>query len=98
MVQAVREAGASQRVSSPHPPLVLSLKSEALTQPKSQADSHGSEVHTASCNTHTHTHTAGRPEKLLAGPEAHFMFLSIQSLKGSTLVKAVERLWLHVLS
>lgn len=94
MVQAVREAGAYQRVSSPHPPLVLSLKSEALTQPKSQADSHGSEVHTALCNTRTD----GRLEKLLAGPEAHFMFLSIQSLKGSTLVKAVERLWLHVLS
>lgn len=81
-------------MSSPHPPLVLSLKSEALMQPKSQADSHVSQVHTASCNTRMNR----CPEKLLGGPEAHFMFLSIQSLKGSTLVKAVERLWLHVLS
>lgn len=43
------------------------------------------QVHDALGNTRTE----GRTEVLLDGPEAHFMFLSIQSLKGSTLVKAV---------
>lgn len=51
-------------------------------------------VHTALADMYTD----GCTETLLPGPVAHFMFLSIQSLKGSTLVKAVERLWLHVLS
>jgi hypothetical protein len=38
------------------------------------------------------TYINGCTEKILMGPWlAHFMFLSTQSLKGSTLVKAVER-------
>lgn len=84
MVQAVGRPGPTGKVSSSHPLLDLSLKSGALAQPNSRAES-PLRAHTASCNTHMGGHT----DKLLRGPEAHFMFLSIQSLKGSTLVKAV---------
>lgn len=51
------------------------------------------------CTTSHNICADGCTRKLPSGPAvAHFMFLSIQSLKGSTLVKAVEMLWLHVLS
>lgn len=80
MVQVVREAE-SELPSSPTG-FVLEIRSpdsaEFTGRPTPQ-------VHTVSCNTRTD----GCTEKLRSGPEAHFMFLSIQSLKGSTLVKAV---------
>lgn len=52
MVHAIREAEAYQKVSSPHPPPVSSLKSEALTH----GQTHTPDLHCLMQHTHGRMH------------------------------------------
>ena len=82
MVPAVREAAAYQKVKLGSPSTGFEIRSPGTAKFMGRITL---QVHNASGNTRRE----GCTEVLLDGPEAHFMFLSIQSLKGSTLVKAV---------